>query len=68
MRLTDNYDDGMEMMKYLFADIEPYGPGYTEGGISGKAGWDSYFDERLDDPEYDWLPRTYFEGGNKSNG
>lgn len=68
MRLADNYDDGMEMMKYLFADIEPYGPGYTEGGMSGKAGWDGYFDERLDDPEYDWLPRAYFEGGNKSNG
>lgn len=67
-RLTDNYDDGMEMMKYLFADIEVFGTGYTEGGVSGKAGWDSYFNERLTDSSYRWLPRAYFNGGTKENG
>ena len=61
-RLVENYNDGMEMMKYLFADIEPYGRGYTEGGGAGKAGWDSYFDERLKDSNYSWLPRAYFNG------
>ena len=61
-RLTEDYDDGMAMMKYLFADIEPYGRGFTEGGVSGRAGWDSYFDERLGDDSYSWLPRAYFEG------
>ncbi len=69
-RLTDDYDDGMAMMKYLFADINPYDPegGFTEGGLSGKAGWDSYFDERLTDPDYRWLPRAYFEGASPANG
>ncbi|MCR5094930.1 MAG: hypothetical protein K6B72_13260 [Lachnospiraceae bacterium] len=61
-RLTEDYDDGMAMMKYLFADIEPYGRGFTEGGVSGRAGWDSYFDERLGDDSYSWLLRAYFEG------
>ena len=67
-RLIDDYDDGMEMMKYLFADIEPYGSGYYEGGMSGKAGWDTYFNERLKDADYKWLPRAYFEGGSARNG
>ncbi|MBQ3404897.1 MAG: S-layer homology domain-containing protein [Oscillospiraceae bacterium] len=67
-RLADNYDDGMAMMKYLFADIEPYGRGYTEGGMSGKAGWDTYFNERLKSPDYKWLVRAYFEGATKDNG
>lgn len=67
-RLVDNYDDGMEMMKYLFADIEPYGSGYTEGGMSGKAGWDTYMNERLKSDDYKWLPRAYFEGGTGDNG
>ena len=67
-RLVDNYDDGMEMMKYLFADIEPFGSGYTEGGMSGKAGWDTYMNERLKDTDYKWLPRAYFEGGTGDNG
>ena len=61
-RLTENYDDGMSMMKYLFADIEPFGRGFTEGGLSGKAGWDTYFNERLKDSNYSWLPRAYFSG------
>ena len=61
-RLTEDYDDGMAMMKYLFADIEPFGRGYTEGGKAGKAGWDSYFNERLKDSSYSWLPRAYFNG------
>ena len=52
----------MAMMKYLFADIEPFGRGYTEGGKAGKAGWDSYFNERLKDSSYSWLPRAYFNG------
>lgn len=67
-RLVDNYDDGMEMMKYLFADIEPYGRGFTEGGASGKAGWDTYFNERLKSVDYKWLPRAYFEGAEAANG
>ena len=67
-RLVDDFDDGMEMMKYLFADIEPYGSGYTEGGMSGKAGWDTYFNERLKSNDYKWLPRAYFDGGTGANG
>ena len=67
-RLVDNYDDGMEMMKYLFADLEPFGRGFTEGGMSGKAGWDTYFNERLKSNDYSWLPRAYFEGAEASNG
>ena len=67
-RLVDNFDDGMEMMKYLFADIEPYGSGYTEGGMSGKAGWDTYMNERLKSNDYKWLPRAYFDGGSGDNG
>ncbi len=66
--LTADYDTGMEMMKYLFADLEPYGRGFTEGGVSGKAGWDSYFNERLKDDDYRWLPRAYFEGAVAENG
>ena len=42
MCLTADYDIGMSMMKYLFADLEPFGRGFTEGGKMGKAGWDSY--------------------------
>lgn len=67
-RMVDNYDDGMEMMKYLFADIEPYGSGFTEGGMSGKAGWDTYMNERLKSDDYKWLPRAYFDGGTGANG
>ena len=67
-RLTDDYDGGMAMMKYLFADIEPFGRGFTEGGASGKAGWDPYFNERLRDADYRWLPRAYFEGASAQNG
>ncbi len=67
-RLVFNYDEGMEMMKYLFADIEPYGSGYTEGGMSGKAGWDTYFNERLKSNDYKWLPFAYFNGANADNG
>ncbi|MBE6908641.1 MAG: hypothetical protein E7474_03390 [Ruminococcaceae bacterium] len=67
-RLTDSYDDGMGMMKYLFADLEPYGRGFTEGGKSGRAGWDTYFNERLRDANMKWLPRAYFNGASASNG
>ena len=69
-RLTDSYDDGMAMMKYLFADVSPYDleGGFTEGGMSGTAGWDPYFDERLSDSDYRWLPRAYFEGASPDNG
>ena len=66
--LTADYDIGMSMMKYLFADIEPFGRGFTEGGVSGKAGWDTYFNERLKSNDYRWLPRAYFEGSVASNG
>lgn len=67
-RLVDNYDDGMGMMKHLFADIEPYGRGFTEGGGAGRAGWDTYFNERLRDDNYRWLPRAYFNGASAANG
>ena len=67
-RLTDNYDDGMAMMKYLFADIDVFGKGFTEGGVLGRAGWDVYFDERLRMPDYRWLPRAYFDGASAANG
>ncbi|MBP5332180.1 MAG: hypothetical protein J6Y89_10045 [Lachnospiraceae bacterium] len=68
MCLTADYDIGMSMMKYLFADLEPFGRGFTEGGKMGKAGWDTYFNERLQDDDYRWLPRAYFEGATASNG
>ena len=68
MCLTADYDIGMSMMKYLFADIEPFGRGFTEGGAAGKAGWDTYFNERIKDDEYRWLPRAYFKGSVADNG
>ena len=67
-RLVDNSDDGMEMMKYLFADIDPYDKGFTEGGMSGNAGWDTYFNERLSNQDYSWLPRAYYEGASAAGG
>ena len=39
-----------------------------EPGKMGKAGWDTYFNERLQDDDYRWLPRAYFEGAAASNG
>lgn len=66
--LTADYDAGMGMMKYLFADLEPFGRGFTEGGNAGRAGWDPYFNDRLKDDEYRWLPRAYFKGAAASNG
>ena len=66
--LSADYDTGMSMMKYLFADIEPYGRGFTEGGGAGRAGWDPYFNERLKDDDYRWLPRAYFVGAAADNG
>ena len=68
MAMTADYDIGMGMMKYLYADIEPFGRGFTEGGASGKAGWDSFFNDRLKDDDYRWLPRTYFAGAVAANG
>ena len=68
MRLTEDYDSGMSMMKYLFADLEPFGQGFTEGGAAGRAGWDPYFNERLKDDDYRWLPRSYFVGATAANG
>ena len=68
VRLTDDYEDGMAMMKYLFADLEPYDRGFVEGGLSGKAGWDTYFNERLKSADYRWLPRAYFNGASAGNG
>ena len=66
--LTADSDIAMDMMRYLFADLEPFGRGFTEGGLSGKAGWDSYLDERLRDDDYRWLPRAYFDGASADNG
>ena len=68
MCLTADYNTGISMMKYLFADLEPFGRGFTEGGVAGRAGWDSCFDERLKDDEYRWLPRAYFVGASADNG
>ena len=67
-RLTVNYDDGIAMMKYLFADLEPYDRGFVEGGLSGRAGWDIYFNERLKSSDYRWLPGAYFNGASADNG
>ena len=67
-RLVDDYDDGMGMMKYLFADLEPFGRGFVEGGGAGRAGWDTYFNERLRSDHYNWLPRAYFDGAASANG
>ena len=66
--LTADYDTGMSMMKYLFADIEPFGRGFIEGGGAGRAGWDTCFNERLRDDDYRWLPRAYFVGATADNG
>ncbi|MBO4363226.1 MAG: hypothetical protein J6U38_03810 [Clostridia bacterium] len=66
--LPGDYDTGMSMMKYLFADLEPFGRGFIEGGGSGRAGWDTYFNERLKDDDYRWLPRAYFAGSVAENG
>jgi len=66
--LPVDYDTAMSMMKYLFADIEPFGRGYTEGGGVGRAGWDPYFNERLTDEKYRWLPRAFFYGATRENG
>ncbi len=68
MLLTADYDTGMSMLKYLFADLEPFGRGFTEGGNAGKAGWDSFFNERLKSDDYRWLPRAYFDGACSANG
>ena len=37
MALTADKDTGLGMMKYLFADLEPFGRGFTEGGTNGGA-------------------------------
>ena len=31
MALTADFEIGMSMMKYLYADLEPFGRGFTEG-------------------------------------
>ena len=67
-RMTMDKNEGMKMLKYLFADLEPYGTGFTEGGAFGQAGWDSYFNDRLTGPYYYWLPRAFFEGASLENG
>ena len=68
MALTADRETGISMMKYLFADLEPYGRGFIEGGGKGLAGWDTGFDERLADDDYRWLPRAYFCGAKAENG
>lgn len=68
MALTVDFETGMDMLRYLYADIVPFGAGYIEGGGTGKAGWDSYFNERLKDKDYSWLPRAYFKGAVAANG
>ena len=66
MALTADKDTGLGMMKYLFADLEPFGRGFTEGGTNG--GWDNYMNDRLKDDDYRWLPRAYFAGSVADNG
>ena len=68
MILTLDYEIGMSMMKYLYADIEPFGRGYIEGGGTGRAGWDMFMNDRLKNDDYRWLPRAYFEGSVEDNG
>ena len=67
-RMTIDKAESMKMLKYLFADLEPYGTGFTEGGAFGQAGWDSYLNDRLTGPYYYWLPRAYFAGASLNNG
>ena len=66
MALTADRDTGLSMMKYLFADLEPFGRGFTEGGTNG--GWDNYMNDRLKADDYRWLPRAYFDGAVAGNG
>lgn len=67
--LPVDYDTAISMMRYLFADIEPFGRGFVEGGKNGLAGWaGSHFNDRLTDDNYSWLPRAYFYGANRENG
>ena len=68
MVLTLDYDIGMSMMKYLYADIEPFGRGFIEGGGTGRAGWDMFMNDRLKSDDYRWLPRAYFVGSVADNG
>ncbi len=68
MALTADFEIGMSMMKYLYADLEPFGRGFTEGGNNGKAGWEQFFNDRLKDDNYRWLPRAYFDGSVADNG
>lgn len=68
MVLTLDYDIGMSMMKYLYADIEPFGSGFIEGGGTGRAGWELFLNDRLNSDDYRWLPRAYFVGSVADNG
>jgi hypothetical protein len=68
MCLSADYDTAIEMMKYLFADIEPYAKGFTEGGKSGKAGFDPYFKERLRDDKCSTYLSAYFNGEKNGSG
>ena len=65
VRMTDNYNDGLEMMKYLWADFEPFGRGFTPGSSGGV---DSYLSSRAKDPATNWQPRTFFNGASSANG
>lgn len=66
--VTADLETGISMMKYLYADLEPFGRGFTEGGASGRGGWDQYFNDRIKDDDYRWLPRAYFDGAVAANG
>ncbi len=73
-RLVDDYDDGIDMMKYLFADQleNDFWAGvtdvYYEGGYTGDAGWNTSYNDRLTSKDYKWMPRAYFEGAIPQNG
>ena len=55
-RLPDDYDNAIEMMKYLY------------GGEGDLGGWDEALNEKLSDPAAKWPTRSYFIGAAAENG
>ena len=55
-RLPDDYDNAIEMMKYLY------------GGAGDNGGWDISLNEKLSDPAAKWPTRSYFIGAAAENG
>lgn len=55
-RLPDDYDNAIDMMKYLY------------GGEGDNGGWDTALNEKLSDPAAKWPTRSYFIGAAAENG